>query len=143
MKAHLVSVAAFTMMLLLLSSGGCMATDIKNDSRVSEEPEEAAPPVPAVEQEENLGGWEKASVEDDEVREVFMWAKERFSEENPEMILQSPDKTERQVVAGYKYRFHCSYRHTEDPDRRGKIKIIVWKKPDDSMELLSMDMEEK
>ena len=124
------------MLISLFVSAGCMSTNETITIESAEEEESASPPV---EEDKNLGGWRIISTEEAEVRSVFNWVREQFSEDSPGVILEQPKKVERQVVAGYKYRLHCRYCNRDDPEVQGEMLIVVWKHPDGLMEFLSME----
>jgi len=133
---------------LVLSFSSISCADTPNGtgnqaaSKAAQSAEAHSPEASTPGADSDLGGWNELTVESEEIRSVFSWAQARIAEEHPGILLKPPEQAERQVVAGYKYRLHCPYLHTEESKPRGKAVIVVWKKPDDTLELLSTDFSE-
>jgi hypothetical protein len=129
-------------LMLSLSSLGCAETpqspDKQPDSAGTRPAKAHSPGAGNPEAESELGGWRELATESEEIRRIFTWARARIAERHPEVRLDPPARAERQVVAGYKYRLHCPYLRADGSKPRAEARIVVWEKPDGSLELLSV-----
>jgi len=88
-------------------------------------------PEPAPEEETLPGEWQEISLQKKTVLQVWKHTKERVLSMGlyTDGELKTPVKTEVKTVAGWKFRFTC-------PPSESPIIIIVWKKPDGSLQIL-------
>lgn len=133
-------------LILICLSGlfliGCAEETKRTHSQSYQEPakrnENAA--VKNTNAKEMAGSFEQVSSARKDVREVFIWVKDKISSKNNGLQVVSLDKAFIQVVAGLKYRLYCTYKKD---NRRGKLEALVWKRPDGVIELMDLKLNSK